>query len=45
VAQDIGQKEGYLLIIELGAVVYFPETINITDKVIAAYNKAYPVSE
>lgn len=45
VAQDIGQKEGYLLIIELGAVIYFPETIDITDKVIAAYNKAHPVSE
>ncbi len=45
VAQDIGQKEGYLLIIELGAVIYFPETIDITDAVIAAYNKAYPVSD
>lgn len=45
VAQDIGQKEGYLLIIEQGAVIYFPAALDITDKVIADYNKAFPVQD
>jgi outer membrane protein len=43
ITQDIGQKEGYLLIIEQGAVIYFPAAIDLTDKVIAAYNEAFPV--
>ena len=38
ITEDLGQKEGYLLIIEQGAVVYSPATIDITDKVIAEYN-------
>jgi outer membrane protein len=38
ITEDLGQKEGYLLIIEQGAVVYSPAAIDITDKVIAAYN-------
>ena len=38
ITEDLGQKEGYLLIIEQGAVVYSPAAIDITDKVIASYN-------
>jgi outer membrane protein len=38
ITEDLGQKEGYLLIIEQGAVVYSPAALDITDKVIAAYN-------
>ena len=38
ITEDLGQKEGYLLIIEQGAVVYSPAAIDITDKVVEAYN-------
>lgn len=38
--KEIGKKEGYLLIMERkeGGVIYMPSTIDITDKVIKAYN-------
>jgi len=38
--KDLGQKKGYLLIMERkeGGVIYMPSTIDITDKVIKAYN-------
>lgn len=42
ITEDLGQKEGYLMIIEQGAVVYSPAAIDVTDKVIEAYNKAFP---
>lgn len=42
ITEDLGQKEGYLLIIEQGAVVYSPAAIDITDKVIEEYNKTSP---
>lgn len=45
ITEDLGQKEGYLLIIEQGAVIYSPAAIDITDDVIAAYNKAFPGSK
>ncbi len=40
IAEEIGEREGYLLILErrFGGVVYAPNTIDITDKVIEAYN-------
>lgn len=41
-AKEIGQKEGYLLVIEQSAVLYYPESIDITDKLVEAYNKKYP---
>lgn len=41
IAESIGKQEGYMLIIERGAVIYFPSTIDITDKVIQAYNKRF----
>lgn len=44
ITEDLGQKEGYLLIIEQGAVIYSPAAIDITDKVIEAYSKAFPGS-
>ena len=37
-AEEIGKKQGYLLIIEKSAAVYYPESIDITDKVIEKYN-------
>jgi outer membrane protein len=43
VARKIGEKEGFLLIIEKqeGGVVYAPNTIDITDTVIKAYNVVF----
>ena len=41
IAENIGKKEGYLLIIEKNAAVYYPDSIEITDKVIKAYNEQF----
>lgn len=41
VAETIGKKEGYLLIIEKIAAIYYPSSIDITDKVIKAYNEQF----
>lgn len=41
IVQKIGKKEGFLLIIEkkTAGVIYHPESIDITGRVITAYNK------
>ncbi len=41
IVQKMGKKEGYLLVIEkkTAGVIYSPKSIDITDKVIKAYNK------
>lgn len=44
-AKEIGQKEGYMLVIEQSAVLYYPESIDITDKLVEAYNKKYPADK
>jgi outer membrane protein len=41
VAQEIGKKEGYLLIIENVGVLYSPASIDITDQLIKKYNAMY----
>ncbi len=43
VVEDLGKKEGYLLILEKreSGVVYNPSTIDITDKVIEKYNDEF----
>ncbi len=41
IAETIGKKEGYLLIIEKIAAIYYPSSIDITDKVIKAYNEQF----
>ncbi len=40
-AKEIGKTEGYLLIIEKSVVLYAPNTIDITDKVIRKYNASF----
>ncbi len=40
-AKEMGKKEGYLLIIEKSVVLYAPNTIDITDKVIQKYNASF----
>jgi outer membrane protein len=37
--EEIGKKEGYLLIIEKAGVLYYPNAIDLTDKLIQIYNK------
>ncbi len=37
-AEEIGKKEGYLLIIEKSAAIYYPSSIDITDQLIEKYN-------
>jgi len=37
-AEEIGKKEGYLLILEKSAAVYYPDSIDITDAVIEKCN-------
>ena len=41
IVQKMGKKEGYLLILEKknAGVMYNPESIDITDKIIMEYNK------
>ena len=41
IAQEIGKKEGYLLIIENVGVLYSPASIDITDQLITKYNAIY----
>lgn len=41
IAQEIGKKEGYLIIIEKSAAIYIPKTLDLTDKVIQEYNAGY----
>jgi outer membrane protein len=43
ILKTVGKKEGYLLIVERqeGGVLYSPETIDVTDKLIKAYNKEF----
>ncbi len=38
-AEKIGKKEGYLLIIEKSAAIYYPTTIDMTDLLIEKYNE------
>ncbi len=38
IVNDLGKKEGYLMIIEKTAALYYPNTIDVTDKVIQVYN-------
>jgi outer membrane protein len=40
ITEAIGKQEGYMLIIERGAAIYFPSTIDITDRVIKTYNES-----
>lgn len=41
IAQDIGKKEGYLIILDKSVAVYVPKTLDLTDKVIQEYNAGY----
>ncbi len=41
IAQEIGKKEGYLIIIDKSVALYVPETLDLTDKVIQEYNAVY----
>jgi len=38
IVEDLGKKDGYQLIIEKTAVMYAPESVDITDKLIQTYN-------
>lgn len=38
IVEDMGKKDGYQLIIEKSAVMYAPESVDITDKLIQTYN-------
>ncbi|PIP37239.1 MAG: hypothetical protein COS92_07230 [Desulfobacterales bacterium CG07_land_8_20_14_0_80_52_14] len=41
--EDIGKKEGYLLILERreGGLLYFPSTLDMTDRLIQLYNERF----
>lgn len=41
IVQEIGKKEGYLLILEQVGVIYSPNSIDVTDKVIQRYNAIF----
>ncbi|MCF8025381.1 MAG: OmpH family outer membrane protein [Desulfobacteraceae bacterium] len=41
IAEEIGKKKGYLLIIEKSAAVYYPDSIDITSEVIRQYNDRF----
>lgn len=44
-AEKIGKKEGYLMIIEKSAVIYSPDSIDITDRLINKYNGEFGASQ
>jgi len=41
ITQEIGKKEGYLMIFDKSVVMYVPKTLDLTDKVIQEYNKQF----
>jgi len=43
IVEETGKKEGYLLVVERqeGGVLYYPNSIDITDKLIQQYNAEY----
>ncbi len=41
IAEEIGKKEGYLIIFDKIAAIYVPKTLDLTDKVIQEYNAKY----
>ena len=41
IIEEIGKKEGYLLIIENIGVLYSPNTLDITDSIIEKYNTKF----
>lgn len=41
IAENIGKKEGYILIIEKTAVIYYPSAIDITADVIKTYDSQF----
>jgi Skp family chaperone for outer membrane proteins len=41
IVEDLGKREGYLLIISKIGVLYSPTTIDITDKLIQQLNQSY----
>jgi outer membrane protein len=43
-AEEIGKKEGYLLIVEKRGVLYFPNSIDLSDRLIKRYNAEYAKS-
>jgi outer membrane protein len=47
IIEEIGKKEGYVLILEKreGGILYFPSTIDITDRLIQQYNETLGKSQ
>ena len=41
IVEDLGKQEGYLLIIEKVGVLYYPQALDLTDRVIQIYNEKY----
>lgn len=41
IAKEIGKKEGYLLIMENIVVLYSPNTLDVTDKIVEKYNTTF----
>ena len=41
IIQEVGKKEGYLLILENIGVLYSPQTLDVTDLIIEKYNAQY----
>jgi len=41
ITEEIGKKEGYLIIFDKIAAIYVPKTLDLTDKVIQEYNAKY----
>ncbi len=41
ITEEIGKKEGYLIIFDKIAAIYVPKTLDLTDKIIQEYNVKY----
>ena len=41
IVNEIGKKEGFLLIIERAPIVYSPKAIDITDRIVKEYNTLF----
>jgi len=45
IVQEMGKKEGYLLIINKFGVIYSPNSIDVTDKVIGKLNTKFAIKK
>jgi outer membrane protein len=44
-AEEMGKKEGFLLILDRKAAIYYPTSVDVTDQLIEKYNAKFARGE